>query len=154
MMKRSNLIKGIISGLMLTTVLGSAVLAGVGSETFYVQYNNKEKVFYGSAGAYGMELEDDSFIVQTCSLSSSYKRCVLEARSVHHIAGYVVDNDVEAKDLMRYEGLSAGIFRDATNPFIDYIGYATTYNSASAVTGILDNYTCRFNQQAAPNVVK
>ena len=153
-MKRSNLIKGIISGLMLTTVLGSAVLAGVGSETFYVQYNNKEKVFYGSAGAYGMKLEDDTFLVQTCSLSSSYKRCVLEARSVHHIAGYVMAYNVQARDLMRYEGLSTGIFRDATNPFIDYIGYATTYNSASTATGILDNYTCRFNQQAAPNVVK
>ena len=153
MIKRSNLIKGIIAGLMLTTVLGSAVLAGVGSESFYVQYNNKKKVFYGSAGAYGMELEDDGFIVQTCSNSAISRKCELSASQLYYYDNAAMNADFAVDNLIRYEGLVAAIGR-YKDPLFNYYGEATTYNTEIIATGILDKYSCTFYQQAAPNVVK
>ena len=147
-MKRSNLVKGIICGLMLTTVIGSVAYAKTDSKAFFVGTLNKKYTFKGSNGEYVMDLGDEGLEVKAKSNSYTQKLCTLTARCFNYRTGYVIFEQANSKVLSKNDIMGAGVVRgEYEAPLIDYQGRAITYNSASSVTGILDDFTCTFHQR-------
>ena len=145
-MRKTNLLKGVVCGLMLTTVMGSVAYA---KSDFYREYlginGNGSKEFTGSAGKYEAKLtktyNDGSFIVSAASSSSSYRYYSVEAKRV-----YYYDNDVFDIDsvwaVMKYEDrIEAAIARNYwSEEFDNYVGNVVVYNGTSTGTGVFDNF--------------
>lgn len=144
-MRKTNVIKGIICGLMLTTVLGSVAYAKTASDSSNVGRGTAKVTFYGGNGAYVMDLRSDGLLLQTCSQNYN-KLCTLTASKVSYTGNRVEKSVVKSKVLNRYDELKVGITRVSNDPFSGYRGNAITYNSSSSVTGIMDDFTYTFYQ--------
>ena len=149
-MRRSNLIKGVICGLMLTTVLGSVAYAKTDTYSKYVGINgNGRKTFNGIAGVYEAELrntsENGDFRVAATSTSTTQRIFTVEAVRSHYYAGKVQDRDVESEVIGRNRVIRAAIGRNLWDEeFYDYRGTAKAYINTFVYAGLSDNYTWTF----------
>lgn len=134
------LIKGIVCGLMLTTVIGSAVYAGTGSGSVVAYKKNVNKSYFGAAGTYVTSGTSDYFMLKASSSSSSNKLYKVEVCRTHINSGALGDLDADAAILKAPGKVDALIMRTWDDVFSKYTSTATTYNSASEITGIQDNY--------------
>ena len=144
-MRKTNLLKGLVCGLMLTTVLGSVAYAKTASGSSNVGRGNEKVIFYGDNGAYAMDLRSDALLLQTCSQKYN-KLCTLTASKVSYTGNKVEKSVVKSRVLNQYDELKVGITRVSNDPFSGYRGNAITYNSSSSVTGVMDDFTYTFYQ--------
>ena len=145
-MRKTNLFKSIVCGLMLTTVLGSAVYAGTGSETVAAYKKNVNKSYFGAAGTYVTKGDSEWFILTSRSSSSSSKMYKVEVCEKHYISGQQSDIDGNWAFLRSGGKVEAAILRTWDDPFTIYVSTALTYNSTSESTGIQDNFRCTVEQ--------
>ena len=145
-MRKTNVLKGLVCGLLFTAVAGSAVLAGSGNYTEFVGINGTGfKRFVGSEGVYQAELrgtrDDGDFRVSASSRATSTKRYVLQAARIGAQSGATEEIDNEYRDMSRYNVLIAAIGRINMEEFSNYYGVATVKNGESDYSGICDSYT-------------
>lgn len=149
-MRKTNLIRGIICGLMLTTVLGSVVYAKTDTYSKYVGIDGKDrKTFTGTAGVYEAELRNTSkngdFRVAATSTSKTQRIFTVEAVRTHYYAGKVYDRDVESEVIGKNRVIRAAIARNLWDEeFYDYRGTAKAYVNTFVYAGVSDNCTWTF----------
>ena len=102
-MAKKNLIKGIVCGLMLTTVLGSAVYAGTLNEQVAAYKQNVNKSYFGAAGTYITKGDSDWFVLTARSSSGSNKLYKAEVCERHYISGQVSDIDAVSQSMKSAE---------------------------------------------------
>ena len=135
-MKKSNLIKGIVCGLMLTTVVGSTVFAGTFSDEIY-GYNkaNIRKEFYGSVGKYsGVGTQTSAYVIATNNTVSSRLYKVQYGKyhnGMNQYIQFVTNSDV----LGLYGTVDATGEREYNDPYYSYSLVAYGYNSTAEATG-------------------
>lgn len=147
-MKR-RLVKSIICGLMLATVLGSAAYA---ETTNYNRYgyniNNIYEVIGGDAGRYLVEGTSTTMSITATSKSTSNKLYKVKVEQRYYRNNTLWDMDAKSAVLDKNdEGILAGLPRDSKDVLSDYITNAVAYNSASEVTGIQDDCTYTIHQR-------
>ena len=148
MMKRSNLIKGIISGLMLTTVLGSAVLANTDRIELYIGNGNYTETTTSYAGTYIAYAGDESFTLTSMSTSDTSRKFNVEAIYRNWYDDKMLYRDYETAILTNEKSIYASIGRDRTDVFRECYGRAVTFNSTQEYLGICDDYSFIFNQRS------
>lgn len=142
-MKRSNLIKGIVCGLMLTALAGSAVYAGTDSGRVY-GYNDTyiAHIFYGDVGSYRTIANSERTSIYAKNTTSSYKMYYVEARHYLSTTGETIDIDAVQEVLALNElSSNAYVFREYSDVYASYITTGRGYNGASTATGVADYYT-------------
>lgn len=147
-MKR-RLVKSIICGLMLTTIIGSGVYAETVSYNRY-GYNpeNLYEVIGGDAGRYLVEGTATTLSITATSKSTSYKLYKVEVDQKHYYSHTTLDMDADSAVLKKDdEGVVAGLPRDRKDVFSDYVTNAIAYNSTSEITGVQDNCTLTVYQR-------
>ena len=145
-MRKTNVLKGLVCGLLFTAVAGSAVLAGSGNYTEFVGINGTGfKRFVGSEGVYQAELrgtrDDGDFRVSASSTATSTKRYVVQSARLGVETGATQDIDIECADVSRYKVTISAIGRVYMEEFSDYYGVVTVKNGVSDYSGICDSYT-------------
>ena len=140
-MRKSNLIKGIVCGLMLTAVVGSSVFAGTFSDEIY-GYNkaNIRKEFYGSVGQYSaVGTQTSAYVLATNNTASSRLYKVQYGKyhnGMNQYIEYVTNSDV----LDHYRTVTADGGRVYNDPFYSYLLVAYGYNSTAEATGQADYF--------------
>lgn len=134
--------KGIICGLLFTTIIGSAVYAGTGSAVEeYAYEKNVSKQFIGSGGVYTGTAGEQYVQSSVTSTSSSSRLYKVEVKWKCNLAGYVCDFEADSEIMSRYQVLSVSIGRDSDMVQFSYVTNGKAYNSISEATGIADDYT-------------
>ena len=145
-MINKKLIKGIVCGLMLTAVAGSAVYAGTGSETVSAYKKNVNKSYFGAAGTYVTQGNSEIFALTARSSSASNKLYKVEVCRRHYVSNQQTDIDADSKSLKSAGKIDAVIVREWDDVFSKYVSTATTYNSSSEITGVQDKFICTVEQ--------
>ena len=148
-MKRSNLVKGILCGLMLTTVMGSVAFAKTDTYSEHVGINNShEKTFAGSVGRYTAQLRRDryngDFRVIANSTTTKEKYYTVQSARMDKKGNYTVDSHGRAAILSKNGNknqIIAAVGRDPNEEFNCYYGCAITYNNASVYSGVCDDFS-------------
>ena len=147
-MKR-RLVKSIICGLMLATVLGSAAYAETANYNRYgYNINNIYEVIGGDAGRYLVEGTSTMMKITATSKSTSNKlyKVKVEQRCCNTHA--VIDMDAASGVRSQIStSIIASLPRDSKDTFSDYVTNAIAYNSSSEVTGIQDDCTYTIYQR-------
>ena len=147
-MKR-RLVKSIICGLMLATVLGSAAYAETANYNRYgYNINNIYEVIGGDAGRYLVEGTSTMMKITVTSKSTSNKLYKAKVEQQHYYTHAVLDMDADSGVRSKINtSLVASLPRDSKDTFSDYSTNAIAYNSASEVTGIQDDCTYTIYQR-------
>ena len=145
---KSNLLKSIFCGLILTTILGSGVYAETASyERYGYRLDDEYEVMGGDVGNYLVEGTDEVMRLTATSTSTSYKLYKVEVDQKHYYLGTTLEMDADSKTLKNGGVVNAVIPRDCTDTFSDYVAKAIAYNSTSEITGVADNYTFTIYQR-------
>ena len=151
-MKKSNLIKGIVCGLMLTAVVGtsgfaaSRALTNVNSGDYVYEvefYQNNKYGTYGKFTAYG---EVDSAETRVVNTSSAPRKYYLETYERNAYLGTITSSDYSVPILTPGGNDYAYIVRYYDNPLYDYYHYGKSYYSTQSTSVVIDNYECIVRQ--------
>ena len=147
-MKR-RLVKSIICGLMLATVLGSAAYAETANYNRYgYNINNIYEVIGGDAGRYLVEGTSTMMKITATSKSTTNKLYKVKVEQRQYYTQAIIDTDVTSGVRSKINtSIVASLPRDSKDTFSDYVTNAIAYNSASEVTGIQDDCTYTIHQR-------
>lgn len=139
-MKR-NFIKGIVCGLMLTTVVGSTVFAGTyDGEIYGYGKTNIRKEYYGSVGQYSaVGTQTSAYVLATNTTPSSRLYKVQYGKyhnGMNQYTQYITDSNV----LGHYGTIDATGERVYNDPYYSYYLVAYGYNSTAEATGQADYF--------------
>ena len=146
-MRKTNLFKGIVCGLMLTAVVGTSVFAGNYSEEVYGYKNaNIRKTYTGSVGIYTATGNQTSAGVIAVN-NSGHERFYKTHYGRYHngmdqYVEFITDSDVVAT----YSSLQVNGPREYDNVFYSYSLTAYGYNSTAEATGQADFFSFYIEQ--------
>ena len=149
-MKRSNLVKGIICGLMLTTVMGTAVLAGTNSAKipeYFIGNGTTAKGEEGDTGMYIAVAAKEYFQVKAESTSFELRKFYIEANRKLWKTDCVQEMNASEKNMTRFMSFSTSVGRDRTDVMSSCEGRFIAYNSNHVHSGVLDDYTIVIHQR-------
>lgn len=142
-MRKTNLFKGIVCGLMFTALVGSAVYAGTGSGSAY-GYNDTyvADIFYGDVGSYRTVATSELTNIYAKNTSNSSKMYYVEAQHYLSTTGDVIELDAVQEVLDENEISSkAYVIREYDDVYASYFTIGKGYYGASTATGLADYYT-------------
>ncbi len=157
-MRKSNLIKGIVCGLMLTVVVGTAVFANVSpaSENARVKVTNGEYVldveyyydyYTGTYGTFNVAGTPSTTKISVTNIGGSPRNFYVEAITINNSLGYdkVQDSDYDYGYLTQGGSISATSTRDYDYPAHRYIHNGKSYYD-NTTSVIIDSYSCTLYQ--------
>lgn len=141
-MRRTNLVKTILCGLIGTIAMGTAVFAGTVSREGYVRGKNYTNSYSGTLGKYAAGGEADTAATSAQNTSGSSKWFSVQVYEYNIVTNRAERKDVVSKKVLNGSSINAEIDRDKNSKAYNYIhvgqGYASdVYSSAT----MLDNYT-------------
>ncbi len=140
-MRRTNLIKGIVCGLMLTAVVGSTVFAGNFSDDVYgYKVKSIRKEYTGSVGSYsavGTETSAYVIAVNNTVASRLYK---VQYGKYHNGMKQYVEFITDSDILTHYHTISVVGSRLYDDVLYSYSLVAQGYNSTAEATGQADYF--------------
>lgn len=142
-MRKTNLVKTILCGLIGTIAMGTAVFAGTVSRESYVRgKNNYSNSYKGTLGNYAAGGEADTAATSAQNLSGASRWFSAQVYEYNVVDDRNERKDVVSKKVLNGSSINAEIGRDKNSKAYNYIhvgqGYASdVYSSAT----MLDNYT-------------
>ena len=141
-MRRTNLVKTILCGLIGTIAMGTAVFAGTVSREGYVRGKNYTNSYSGTLGKYAAGGEADTAATSAQNTSGSSRWFSVQVYEYNIVTNRAERKDVVSKKVLNGSSINAEIDRDKNSKAYNYIhvgqGYASdVYSSAT----MLDNYT-------------
>lgn len=141
-MRKTNLVKTILCGLIGTIAMGTAVFAGTVSREGYVRGKNYTNSYSGTLGKYAAGGEADTAATSAQNTSGSSKWFSVQVYEYNIVTNRAERKDVVSKKVLNGSSINAEIDRDKNSKAYNYIhvgqGYASdVYSSAT----MLDNYT-------------
>lgn len=141
-MRRTNLVKTILCGLIGTIAMGTAVFAGTVSREGYVRGKNYTNSYSGTLGKYAAGGEADAAATSAQNTSGSSKWFSVQVYEYNVVTYSNEGKYVVSKKVLNGSSINAEIGRDKNSKAYNYIhvgqGYASdVYSSAT----MLDNYT-------------
>ena len=142
-MRRTNLVKTILCGLIGTIAMGTAVFAGTVSRESYVRGKNSYTNSYkGTLGNYAAGGEADTAATSAQNTSGSSRWFSVQVYEYNVVTNRNEGRDVLSKEVSNGSSINVEIDRDKNSKAYNYIhvgqGYASNvYSSAT----MLDNYT-------------
>lgn len=141
-MRRTNLVKTILCGLIGTIAMGTAVFAGTINRESYVRGKNYTNSYSGTLGKYAAGGEADTAATSAQNTSGSSKWFSVQVYEYNIVTNRAERKDVVSKKVLNGSSINAEIDRDKNSKAYNYIhvgqGYASdVYSSAT----MLDNYT-------------
>lgn len=142
-MRRTNLVKTILCGLIGTIAMGTAVFAGTVSRESYVRGKNSYTNSYkGTLGNYAAGGEADTAATSAQNTSGSSRWFSVQVYEYNIVTNRDEGRDVLSKEVSNGSSINVEIDRDKNSKAYNYIhvgqGYASNvYSSAT----MLDNYT-------------
>lgn len=141
-MRRTNLVKTILCGLIGTIAMGTAVFAGTVSREGYVRGKNYTNSYSGTLGKYAAGGEADTAATSAQNTSGSSKWFSVQVYEYNIVTNRDERKYVVSKKVLNGSSINAEIGRDKNSKAYNYIhvgqGYASNvYSSAT----MLDNYT-------------
>lgn len=141
-MRRTNLVKTILCGLIGTIAMGTAVFAGTVSREGYVRGKNYTNSYSGTLGKYAAGGEADTAATSAQNTSGSSRWFSVQVYEYNVVTYSNEGKDVVSKKVSNGSSINAEIERDKNSKAYNYIhvgqGYASSeYSSAT----MLDNYT-------------
>lgn len=141
-MRRTNLVKTILCGLIGTIAMGTAVFAGTVSREGYVRGKNYTNSYSGTLGKYAAGGEADTAATSAQNTSGSSKWFSVQVYEYNIVTNRDERKYVVSKKVLNGSSINAEIGRDKNSKAYNYIhvgqGYASdVYSSAT----MLDNYT-------------
>lgn len=141
-MRRTNLVKTILCGLIGTIAMGTAVFAGTVSREGYVRGKNYTNSYSGTLGKYAAGGEADTAATSAQNLSGSSRWFSAQVYEYNVVTYSNEGKDVVSKKVSNGSSINAEIDRDKNSKAYNYIhvgqGHASSeYSSAT----MLDNYT-------------
>lgn len=146
-MRKSNLFKGIVCGLMLTAVVGSSVFAGTytdGSCGYDVK--NVNNTYTGNVGVYSAYFNSTTAGLNVRNNSNSAKYYKLECDTFYVHTNELVDISASDGVCTPYNLLNENITRDYKDAWYKYRILGQGYNGTSQVTGRVDYYMYTLTQ--------
>ncbi len=146
-MRKTNLIKGIVCGLMLTAVVGSTAFAGtVKREVFGYNVKNINDTYTGTVGVYQAVITSDMAGLKVTNNTSSSRYYTLECDYYNSITGNLVDAEASSATLSPYTYTTEGIYRDYSEPRYSYRVYGCGYYGTHTTSGLADCYSFYIDQ--------
>jgi hypothetical protein len=146
-MKRSNLIKGIVCGLMLTAVVGSTVFAGtVNRERFGYNVRNINDSYTGEVGVYQTVATFDVAGLKVVNNTGSMRYYTLECDWYNSITGSMFDFVAGSATLTPGTNTNKSIEREYDEPRYSYRLYGCGYYGTHTTSGLADKYTMVIDQ--------
>ena len=141
-MRKTNLVKTILCGLIGTIAMGTAVFAGTVSREGYVRGKNYTNSYSGTLGKYAAGGEADTAATSAQNTSGSSKWFSVQVYEYNIVTNRAERKDVVSKKVLNGSSINAEIDRDKNSKAYNHIhvgqGYASdVYSSAT----MLDNYT-------------
>ena len=147
---KSNLLKSIFCGLILTTILGSGVYAETVSYNRY-GYNDDDiyEVIGGDAGRYLVDGTSTTLSITATSKSTSSKLYKVRVEQRYYRDNTLWDMHADSAVLKKGDDNSvvAGLPRDSRDVLSDYVTNAIAYNSSSEIKGVQDDCTLTIHQR-------
>ena len=147
-MRKTNVLKGLVCGLLFTAVAGSAVFAGTGQASYFIGNWTGAKGVEGSAGKYMATAWKDSFEVEAKSTTFQNRTFYVEATYRDWQTNRQYDISANSANLTNFMTVTTSILRDKADPFKNCVGRFITYNSNTVYSGIMDDYTIILKQRA------
>lgn len=157
-MAKRNLIKGIVCGLMLTVVVGTAAFANVSpaSENARIRVVDGDNVldvdFYydyyaGTYGTFNLEGTSSTTKLSVTNIGGSPRDFCVEAKTINNSLGpdQIQDRDYSSQYLTPGSSISATSTRDYDYPAHRYIHNGKSYHE-STNSVIIDSYSCTLYQ--------
>lgn len=142
-MRKTNLVKTILCGLIGTIAMGTAVFAGTINRESYVRgKNNYSNSYKGTLGNYAAGGEADTAATSAQNTSGSSRWFSVQVYEYNVVTNRDEGRDVLSKEVSNGSSINVEIDRDKNSKAYNYIhvgqGYASNvYSSAT----MLDNYT-------------
>ena len=142
-MRKTNLVKTILCGLIGTIAMGTAVFAGTINRESYVRgKNNYSNSYKGTLGNYAAGGEADTAATSAQNTSGSSRWFSVQVYEYNVVTNRNEGRDVLSKEVSNGSSINVEIDRDKNSKAYNYIhvgqGYASNvYSSAT----MLDNYT-------------
>ncbi len=147
-MRKSNLFKGIVCGLMLTAVVGTTVFAGTVSRSANLKgvttYSDTYAGDIGAFNAYGTYYSGTKTAYANLKAQNTYSNVYKfygEVCEWNDIYNAYTDSDSETQQLAPGGTFTVTIIRDASYMYVDYYHHAKVYYSPYTDSVILDSYT-------------
>lgn len=147
-MAKTNLIKGIVCGLMLTAVVGSTVFAGTVERTANLRNITKYSDTYagtiGAYNAYGSYFSGTNTAYANLKIQNTYGNVYKYYGEVYRWDTYQeawTDSDIESQQLAPGGNFTVSIKRDYQVKYYNYYHNGIGYSSPYTDSVILDSYS-------------
>lgn len=141
------LIKGIVCGLMLTTVVGTTVFAGtVNREVFGYNIKNISDSYTGDVGVYEAVISKDVAGIRVRNVGGSSRYYTLECDYYNSITGELYDLEASSVTLAPGGIATECIYRDYIEPRCSYRVYGCGYYGTHTTSGLADVYSFYIDQ--------
>ena len=157
-MRKSNLIKGIVCGLMLTAVVGTVALANVdpastrarvrvGNGEFVLDVEDYYDYYTGTYGTFNLTGAPSTTKLSVTNNSGSENKFYVEALTINNSLGpdQTEDSDYKYANLTPGASTSVTSYRDYDYPGHRYFHNGKSYY-ANTTSVVIDNYTCTLYQ--------
>lgn len=140
-MKRTNLFKGILCGLMLTAVASSVVFAANKDFGIYGYKNgNMKHSFLGSVGVYSSEGTKTAFNTFAYNSTKNSRLFRIEASCKDIVSGNYPEFYADSGIISKGKKIGAGVYRDYKEKRFEYTAYARGYYGTHETSGVADTY--------------
>ena len=146
-MRKTNLLKGLVCGLLFTAVAGSAVMAGTGKDEYFIGTGTQKDNIVSNVGNYCFNADEDCFDVSAVSTHSTSKKFYVVASYTSYQNDKVQYLCTNTKVMTKGDKVACSILRDKRDPFSECHGRAVTWYGEQDYTGIRDDYTVIYNQR-------
>lgn len=147
-MRKTNVLKGLVCGLLFTAVAGSAVFAGTGQASYFIGNGTGAKGIEGNTGKYMVTAWNEYFEVEAKSTSFETRKFYVEATYRHADTGWQYEIATNSANLTNFMTVTTGLLRDKNDPTYSCCGKFIAYNSSTENSGIMDDYTIILKQRA------